>query len=80
MKPIQDDVDELFQYYFRCNSIIANEGTFYVEDCIYAVDLSDKSFFITRRDDATIQCPKTYEYGNEYTVSVSKISNFTKLF
>jgi hypothetical protein len=77
MKPIQDDVDELFQYYFRCNSTIANDSPFYVEDCIPAVDLSDKSYFITRREDATIQCPKNYTYGSG---KVSKISNFTKLF
>ena len=68
MKPIQDDVDELFQYYFRCNFILANEGTFFIEDCIPAVDLSDKSYFITRREDATIRCPKTYEYGSNIKV------------
>ena len=50
MKPIQDDVDELFQYYFRCNFILANEGTFFIEDCIPAVDLSDKSYFPSIRD------------------------------
>ena len=42
-----------------CNSILANEGTLYNIDCMPALNLSDSSTFIRRREDATMQCPKT---------------------
>ena len=56
---MNDDVDVSFGYLFRCNSTLANEGTLYNVDCMPALDLSDTSSFITRREDATMQCPKT---------------------
>ena len=61
LRPIQDDVDDDFRFYFRCNSTIANEGTLYNVDCIPAPDLSDALYVISRRDDATFQCPKTMQ-------------------
>ena len=51
--------DDSFLSFFRCNSTLANEGTLYNVDCMPALDLSDASSFITRREDATMQCPKT---------------------
>ena len=59
MRPINNDVDDYFEYYFRCNSILENEDTLYNVDCMPALDLSDTSSFIRRREDATMQCPKT---------------------
>ena len=59
MRPINDDVDGSFEYLFRCISTLANKGTLYNVDCVPALDLSDALSFITRREDATIQCPKT---------------------
>ena len=52
-------MDIPFQYFFRCNSILANESTLYNVDCMPALNLSDSSTFIRRREDATMQCPKT---------------------
>ena len=58
LRPINDGVDDSFRFIFWCNSILANEGTLYNVDCMLALDLSDTSSFITRREDATMQCSK----------------------
>ena len=62
MRPIKDDVDDFFWFYFRCNSTLENEGTLYNVDCMPALDLSDDYHGISRREDATMQCPKTMQY------------------
>ena len=62
MRPINGDGDTFFRYYFRCNSTLANEDTLYNVDCMPALDLSYTSLEfirIRRREDATMQCPKT---------------------
>ena len=62
LRPIRDDEDEHFEFFFRCNSTIANEGTLYSVYCIPALDLIiPSSSLITRREDATMQCPKTIQ-------------------
>jgi hypothetical protein len=53
--PIEEHMDDNFQYYFRCNSTLANEGSLYNVDCRLDMELSETSF-IKRRDDATKQC------------------------
>ena len=73
VRPNNDDVDTYFRYFFRCNSTLANEGTLYNVDCMPALDLSDKSSFITRREDATMQCPKTMQ-NSSFFVGVSQNS------
>ena len=57
LKPREEHSDELFSYYFRCNSTLENENTLYNVDCRYADDLSDDLSF-RRSEDATIPCLK----------------------
>ena len=71
--PINDDVDDFFLYFFRCNSTLANEDTLYNVDCMPNMDLSEESSFLTRREDATMQCPKTMQ-NFSYYVGVSQNS------
>ena len=73
MRPINDGVDDSFRFIFWCNSILANEGTLYNVDCMPDLDLSDSSTFITRREDATMQCPKTMRnYSLDHVDGVSQ--------
>ena len=77
MRPIKNDVDNAFQYYFRCNSTLANEDTLYNVDCMPALDLSYTSLEfirITRREDATMQCPKAMQNDSNYVGGVSQNS------
>ena len=73
MRPIKDDEDDFYQFYFRCNSTLGNEGTLYNVDCMPALDLSDASSWIRRREDATMQCPKTAQNSSSF-VGVSQNS------
>jgi hypothetical protein len=73
LRPIKDDVDDFFWFYFRCNSTLENEGTLYNVDCMPALDLSDASSWIRRREDATMQCPKTAQNSSSL-VGVSQNS------
>ena len=60
-------MDDSHGFFFRCNSTLANEGTLYNVDCMPALDLSYTSSFITRREDATMQCPKTMKDASVFT-------------
>ena len=71
LRPIQNDVDDYFEFYFRCNSTLANEGTLYNVDCMPAPDLSNGFYEILRREDATMQCPKTTQ-NHPYSTGVSQ--------
>ena len=73
LRPIQDDVDDYFEFFFRCNSTLTNEDTLYNVDCVPAPDLSFTSTLITRREDATMQCPKTAQNSSSF-VGVSQNS------
>ena len=59
LKPVEEHSDEEFVNVFRCNSTLENEGTLYTVDCLPALDISDASSWIRRREDATMQCLKT---------------------
>ena len=61
MRPFQDNVDYFLEFDFRCNATLTNEGTLFKVDCVLDANLSDKSSLITRREDATMQCPKTIQ-------------------
>ena len=74
LRPIKDDVDDIFEYYFRCNSNLANEGTLYDVDCIIDLDLSDTLSLILRREDATMLCPKTMK-NSLFPMGVSQHSD-----
>ena len=74
LRPNQDDVDDIFQFYFRCNSNLANEGTLYDVDCIIDLDLSDTLSLILRREDATMLCLKTMQ-NSLYPMGVSQHSD-----
>ncbi len=58
LRPIQKDVDDYLEYYFRCNSTLTNEDTVYNVDCIIDENFSDTLSSIIRRQDATISCSK----------------------
>ena len=69
MRPIQDLVDEMFEYYFKCNSTLENEGTVYsvyTVQCMPDEELSVLSSIIRRREDATMQCPKIIRTNTTY--------------
>ena len=65
MRPFQDNVDYFLEFYFRCNATLTNEGNLFKVDCVLNEDLSDTSTLITRREDATMQCPKTIQNHSE---------------
>ena len=73
MRAIDDDLDKSLELFFRCNSTLANEGTLYNVDCMLALELAYTPSFITRRDDATMQCPKTIKNAS-FLVGVSQNS------
>ena len=66
MRAIDDDLDKSLELFFRCNSTLANEGTLYNVDCMLALELAYTPSFITRRDDATMQCPKTMKNNSGF--------------
>ena len=77
MNPKNEYVDDSLVFYFRCNSTLANEDTLYNVDCMPALDLSDTSLEfirITRREDATMQCPKAMQNDSNYVGGVSQNS------
>ena len=61
MRPFQDNVDYFLEFYFRCNGTLTNEGNLFKVDCVLNANISDTSALITRREDATMQCPKTIQ-------------------
>ena len=71
LRPIQEDVDDYLEYYFRCNSTIENEDTVYNVHCMHDEDLSATLSLIIRRDDATMLCSK-YIGNYSFNPGVSK--------